>query len=253
MPTKVSSRQNPWFRRFRDALLHHDREIVVEGPKMVRDAIAAGWTAIAVASTPDSSLEAAPRTKQLELSPDLARGLSDTEQSQGVFALFSRPDSDLDAILERRDSVIVALDEVQDPGNVGTILRLAAAFDASGVLLVGACADPLCPKAIRASAGAVLGVPTARIGRGELLEISRDRKIDIVVADMKGSADPPPASAAILLFGNEGAGVSLEISANARAIAIPTSGRVESLNVAASAAILLARSFELRRRKENEQ
>jgi RNA methyltransferase, TrmH family len=246
MSPQLSTRRNPWFRRFRDALLHHDQEIVLEGPKMVRDAIAAGWAPIAVAATADVNLDVPGRSKRFELSPELARSLADTDESQGVFALFQRPSAALDAILARRDSVIIALDEVQDPGNVGTIVRLAAAFDASGVLLLGACADPFGPKAIRASAGAVLAVPIAGMRRDELLDLARDRRLDLLAADMKGAAEPPPAAAAILLFGNEGAGVPAEFSAVARSIAIPTSGRVESLNVAAAAAILLAQSFHLR-------
>jgi TrmH family RNA methyltransferase len=138
--------------------------------------------------------------------------------------------------------VTVALDGVQDPGNGGTIVRLAAAFDAAGVLLLPGCADAFGPKAIRSSAGAILTVPVAPITARELIDAARP----LLAADASGKAVDPPSADAVLVFGNEGAGVSEELLRHATPIAIPTSGRVESLNVASSAAILLSRSFALR-------
>jgi TrmH family RNA methyltransferase len=125
---------------------------------------------------------------------------------------------------------------------VGTIVRLAAAFDAAGVALLPGSADPFSPKAIRASAGAILNVPCATASRDELLA----RGWPLFAADARGEATDPPARRAILAFGSEGGGVSEEIARAATLIAIPMSSRVESLNVAASAAILLSRSYALR-------
>jgi tRNA G18 (ribose-2'-O)-methylase SpoU len=92
----------------------------------------------------------------------------------------------------------------------------------------------------------VLSVPTAGVTREELLEIATREALALVVADASGDPGEPPPSEAILLFGNEGAGVSPELARAARAISIETTGRVESLNVASAAAILLARSYQLR-------
>jgi RNA methyltransferase, TrmH family len=223
----ISSRQNSLVRRIREATREHDSEIVLEGPKHVADAVARGWKAIAV-------LE-----RGVDVTPEVFDSISETRQPQGVVGLFERPRSSAAAILGRRDTVAVALDGVQDPGNVGTIVRLAAAFDAAGVLLLPGCADPFGPKAIRSSAGAILSVPVARITARELIDAS----LPLLAADASGNAaDPPPANA-VLIFGNEGAGVSEELLRHATPIAIPMSARVESLNVASSAAILLARSF----------
>jgi len=231
MPT-IHSRQNPLVKRIREAIREHDREIVIEGPKAVEDAVAGGWRPIAVIR------------RHVDVSAAVFDALSETRHSQGVLGLFERPSGDARAILGRRDSVAVALDGVQDPGNVGTIVRLAAAFDASGVLLLPGCADPFGPKAIRSSVGAILTVPVAAITPRELI----DAGLPLFAADAAGPRTAPPASNAVLLFGNEGAGVSAELARQATPIAIPTSSRVESLNVASSAAILLSLSFGARTR-----
>jgi TrmH family RNA methyltransferase len=224
----ISSRQNPLFKRLREAIREHAAEIVIEGPKAVDDAIAAGWKPIAVIRRGET------------FTGDLFDALTTTKTSQGVIGLFERPaPRDL---FGSKNSIVVALDAVQDPGNVGTIVRLAAAFDCGGVAILPGCADPFGPKAIRASAGAILNVNVAVMAAHELIE----SRWPIFGADATGEPIDPPGRGAILLFGNEGAGISPELRVAARPIAIRISSRVESLNVAASAAILLARSYALR-------
>jgi TrmH family RNA methyltransferase len=250
----ISSRQNPLFKRVREAIREHADEIVIEGPKAVDDAIAAGWKPIAVckrgadvssAWPRDSAADAAhERTRRplpfTEFTNDLFDALTTTKTSQGVIGLFERPKPR--DLFRSRDSIVVALDGVQDPGNVGTIVRLAAAFDSAGVALLPGCADPFGPKAIRSSAGAILSVPVAEVTALALIESGWP----IFGADAAGDAVEPPARGAILVFGNEGAGISPELRVAAKPIAIRMSSRIESLNVAASAAILLARSYALR-------
>lgn len=233
----ISSRHNAIYKRVRDAMRDHDAEIVIEGPKMVADAIRAGWEpALIVRRSPSADVQ----TANFVFTPEIFDPLADTRTSQGVLALFPRPASQ--DVFARKDSIVVALDGVQDPGNVGTIIRLAAAFDASGIALLPGCADPFSPKAIRASAGAVLNVPIASVEYGEL------DGHPLFAADGTGEAIDPPARDAVLIFGSEGTGVSSQLRERAKRIAIAMSGRVESLNVAAAAAILLSRSFALRTR-----
>ena len=250
LPVKtITSRQNAWVQRLRDAIREHADEIVIEGPKAVDDAIAGGWKPILVVH------------RGVEFSAQLFDSLAETKTSQGVLALFERPQFDVDALLAS-DRPVVALDGVQDPGNVGTIVRLAAAFDAAGIALLPGCADAFSPKAIRASAGAILHVPVVSMTAEELINLSaacrvpragqsardaahgtRHPKRPLFAADASGATDDLPSRATIV-FGSEGAGVSDAIRAAATPIAIRTSGRVESLNVAAAAAILLSRAFE---------
>ncbi len=259
----ISSRQNALFKRVRDAAREHGGEIVIEGPKFIDDAIAAGWRPLLTvilsvsegpvwaggahddvlrAARPHRSFAHAQDDNVIVFSDALFGDISDTKTSQGVLALFERPRATLDQLFARGDTVVVALDGVQDPGNVGAIVRLAAAFDAGGVALLPGCADPFSPKAIRASAGAILNVPCASATIDDLLA----RGWPLVAADARGEALDPPARGAILVFGSEGSGLSEGVARQARRIAIPISPRVESLNVAASAAILLARSYAQR-------
>jgi len=225
----ISSRHNAWFQRLRDAVREHRDEIVIEGPKAVRDAIAAGWEPIAVASSHDDDVAT------LRFTSELMHALVETRTSQGVLGLFARPRPSIDFTSTK---TIVALDAVQDPGNVGTIVRLAAAFDAAGVVLLPGCADAFAAKAIRASAGAILTVPVVAMALDDLA--AHDRPL--LYADAAGDATAPPPRATIV-FGSAGQGVSADVRARGRAIAVATSGRVESLNVAASAAILLWQAF----------
>lgn len=227
----ISSKQNPLIKRVREAIREHDAEIVIEGPKAVADAIASGWKPITVL------------TRGVDVTAEAFASIAGTRETQGVLGLFERPASNAQTILARTDTIAIALDGVQDPGNVGTIVRLAAAFDAAGVLLLPGCADAYGPKAIRSSAGAILTVPVATITLDDLAGRT------LIAADAAGAAIDPPARDAILVFGNEGAGVSAEIMGRATKIAIPMSNRVESLNVASSAAILLSRSFGLRTKR----
>lgn len=264
MNEPITSRQNAWFKRVHRAMREHGEEIVIEGPKQVDDAIRAGWKPLAVIG------------RDILFSDALLKALADTKTPQGVMALFERPRHALADIVARRDTIAVALDGVQDPGNVGTIVRLAAAFDAAGVILLPGCADAYSPKAIRASAGTALHVPIAsadysafsprpRGEGGQRPDEGRSQKPSpgasrhplpqagegavptLIYADATGETTAPPARNAILVFGSEGSGVSDAIRRAGKPIAIATSDRVESLNVAAAAAILLSRSFEARR------
>jgi TrmH family RNA methyltransferase len=229
----ITSRQNPLVKRIREAIREHGEEIVIEGPKAVADAIANGWKPLLVVTREGG---------EVALAADVFDSLAETRQPQGVIGLFERPRVVAAEILAQRDRIAVALDGVQDPGNVGTIVRLAAAFDAAGVLLLPGCADAFGPKAIRSSAGAILTVPVAPITVSELLAAD----VPLVATALSGAAGDPPSRNAVLVFGSEGAGVSEPLLRQATLLSIPTSGRVESLNVAMSAAILLARSFVLR-------
>ena len=232
----VGSRQNVLFKRVREALRQRDEEIVLEGRKQVEDALARGWTPIQLITRGPG------REDAVAFTPELFDALSDTKAPQDIIALFERPSSrlgDLD-----RSRLLVALDAVQDPGNAGTIVRLAAAFEAGGVVILPGTAGPFSPKAIRSSAGAALTVPIAITTAEELVSSG----LKIYYADAAGSQSFEPPQTGVLVFGNEGSGVSAAIRAAGTPIAIAMSDRVESLNVAASAAILLSRVYEGRKR-----
>jgi TrmH family RNA methyltransferase len=244
----ITSRANAWFKRFREAIELHRDEIAVEGPKHIDDCLEAGWRPIAVAAREGTLpvLRGAPRA--VVFSQNLFRSLSETVESQGLIAIFERPSGSAAGMLER-EGLFVLLDGIQDPGNAGTIVRLAAAFGATGVLATEGTSDLLAPKSIRASAATALAVPSARVSRSEIAELARNGSLPLFAAVAGGGALPgslPPKFA--LVLGSEGRGISAELAEVSIPVGVEMSGAVESLNVAAAAAILLWQIQGSRRR-----
>ena len=126
---------------------------------------------------------------------------------------------------------------VQDPGNLGAILRTAAALGAGGALLLEGCPDPFNPRVVRASAGAVVGFPVALAGEADPEEAQRV----LLCAEAHGGAPPPepPPPRWALLLGHETTGTPRSWRGRGTAVSLPV--RVESLGVAAAAAVLLDR------------
>jgi RNA methyltransferase, TrmH family len=236
----ITSRQNSWMKRVRRAIDRHDREVVLEGPKMIRDALDRGLQPLVI-------LEDAERPsgfdRPVRVDSRLFREISDTTSSQGVVALLERPVAP-DSVLEVPPRRIVALDGVQDPGNVGTIVRLCAAFDVTAVVRLPGTADPWSPRALRGSAGSALLVPILEMDVAALVELSRRRGLAILTAAPGGSSYRVERYDVVLVLGSEGRGASPELLSAGHAVRVPMSKRVESLNVAASAAILLSRMYE---------
>lgn len=168
--------------------------------------------------------------------------IADTESSQGIVALAEVPGTHPATLPEREHQRWVVLDGVQDPGNVGTIIRTAAAFGGDGVLLLPGSVDPWNAKVVRSAMGSSFHLPLLTVSLEEFRRFAADRALKVWVADANGSPageHAPPARLA-LVVGNEGAGVTPAVAALAeRSIALPIAPGVESLNVAVAAGILL--------------
>ena len=170
--------------------------------------------------------------------------LADTVTPQGVLAVARIPDRDWhDLDLAR----ILLLDAVQDPGNLGTLVRTAEAMAMGGVVCLTGTVDPWSAKAVRAAAGSGLRLPLLTASWPDARRHLEVSDVSVWAADPRGTplrrADRIPARTALCL-GNEGSGVSapvLEVSS--RRIALPLAGRVESLNVGVAGAILMDRMF----------
>lgn len=243
----ITSRKNPLLKRVREARDEHEQEFLLEGPKFVSDAIATGWEPSLLVLTEDVSHQWQPELRPVIVSPHVFESVSDTRAAQGVLAVFRRQEESPSTIVERAsEKLVLILDGVQDPGNVGTILRLAAAFDSGGVILLEGTADAFGPKSVRASTGAILHVPTARMSRSEFLRVVSRRDVDLFAATGSG-ARALPSFHGLLILGSEGGGIDPSLTEVATEVTIETSGRVESLNVAMAAAVFLSRAFELRR------
>ena len=183
------------------------------------------------------------RLKNLEeISTATMEKISDTQTPQGILLAVRQKFSTLEKVMAKK--IIVALDGVQDPGNVGTILRTAAAFDCGVILLEGS-AELFNPKVIRSSMGAIFYSPIITRSRADFLQEMDLCGVEILAAAVDDSAEIYYRHAfkkfpVAIIFGSEASGVSKEILDAARKIFIPMSGHAESLNVATSAAIILS-------------
>lgn len=176
------------------------------------------------------------------VSESVAQKLADAKTPQGLFCLFETPRAQLDDLDVGKG--VLLCQQVQDPANVGAILRSAAGLGFGGAVLTDNCADPFAPKALRASMGALGRVPVVR---GESLAAAasylKGKGATLYAAALQNAvplcevkADGPFA----LLIGNEGAGLSGEALALAhQAVCIPMQNGVESLNAAAVAAVMM--------------
>jgi len=185
------------------------------------------------------------RLKNLEeISAATMEKLSDTQTPQGILLIVRQKFSTLEEVAAKK--IIVALDGVQDPGNVGTILRTSAAFDC-GIILLDGSAEIFNPKVVRSSMGAIFYLPFVIMGREEFLSAMGSREILAAAVDESAEIyyrhDFRKSSVAIV-FGSEANGVSKKILDAARKIFIPMNGHAESLNVATSAAIIISEAVK---------
>jgi len=229
---------------------------LAEGVRLVEEALARGIAikGAAVSATLESttrghSLKAALAgrgVKVEDVSDAELETLADTEHPQGVVAVIEPKRWSWVDIHLVPGTALLVLDGVQDPGNVGTLLRTALGLGAAGLVALKGTADLTNPKVLRAAMGASFRLPAVSATAEEFVAWSRLQRSEIWVAatDGKMIEQQPPRSperpAVSLVLGNEGAGVSpaLDLAA-ARRIAIPLARDVESLNVAVAAGILL--------------
>jgi TrmH family RNA methyltransferase len=180
------------------------------------------------------------------VSDKAAAGLSETVTPQGLVAVCALRDVPADDVVARPPRLSVALAELADPGNAGTVLRTADACGAGAVVFGAGSADPYGGKAVRASAGSLFHVDVVRAAPLEsLLPALQGAGVSVLVADGGGEASLDELTAELAgpvlwLFGNEARGVPASLAGLADArVRIPMRGRAESLNLAAAAAICL--------------
>ncbi len=163
----------------------------------------------------------------------------------GPLAVVALPEGSFSQSLPRiKGDRLLVLEDVQDPGNVGTLIRSAAAFDFSGIILSDKCADPFGPKAIQASAGSILSQWVRKTAEYATLVAGLAAEgYDCIAADVKGkeTLGPSRSSKIAVILGNEGSGLSAEALGMAtHVVRIPICGsKAESLNVAVSGALFM--------------
>jgi TrmH family RNA methyltransferase len=180
------------------------------------------------------------------------RYICNTQTPQGVMAVVRLPERIYSDLLpDNPGTRVLLLEDIQDPGNAGTLIRTAAAFDFSVIIMSGKCADPLSPKCVQAASGTTLSISMRRTNG--YIELARQLKASgftIIAADVDGSDAIPimdRQDRLLLALGNEAAGLSEEILELADyQLAIPIKrDRAESLNVATCGAILMYLSTQV--------
>ena len=257
-PRLIESRQNPRVKELRAALARTGRTpsglIAIEGEHLVAEAMRSRlrFATVFLRDGYQHQTELPPELPQdaehLLLPADVFSSAVATEQPQGIAALL-HPPAFTPEMLFRSPAphvlapLILVLAGLQDPGNVGTLIRSAEAFAASGILLLPGTASPWNPKALRASAGSAFRVPAVNATENEGLALLAQHNIPAIaaVARVGTPIDAAPlAGPCALLIGNEGAGLSdTLISAAAHRITITMPGNVESLNAAIAGSLLL--------------
>ena len=184
--------------------------------------------------------------KLYSLEPDLLDSLSDTETPQGILAICKMPEEvDPRHAAANRTGVIIALDAIQDPGNLGTIIRTASWFNVTAIIAGIGTTDPFHPKTVRSTAGATGIIPVLTGDLPEMLTLFHTHQWEISLLGSGKESEPIRqaiiADKQILVFGNEGNGISREIkNLGFPSIEIPgNNDNVESLNVAMACGISL--------------
>lgn len=264
---RITSTNNPQFKR---AVALHQRkyrkkygQFILEGLRSVEELVNRGITAYTLWVSEDFLNKITPRGKailtlsngKVMLLPNsLFAELSDTQNSQGIIAVVDQPA--LPQYCPEHDGAkVLVLDGVQDPGNAGTLIRLAAAVGCSAVFATEGTVDFFNEKTVRSSMGAILSVPIcADCSVKEIIKWGTDYGVPLVVTIVDGGEDYAQMKGMdkfLLVLGNEGRGINTELcKAAEHAYFIPLANRVESLNVATAAAVFLFHNDFLLRRQD---
>ncbi|PKK39333.1 hypothetical protein ABB02_01566 [Clostridiaceae bacterium JG1575] len=223
-------------------------QFLLEGRRLIQEALRQGASIEAIYWSSDPqrrSLEALgmPLPQMIEVRKELLDPLCATVNPQGILAQVHQPPGlTLKEAIER-PGLYLYLEEVQDPGNLGTIIRSAHAFGAAGILLSPKTADPFQEKVLRATMGSIFRVPLALGVTSQDLASLIDSGFSLYLSDLANAQAPSaqaPAPASILCIGNEGKGVSDALrSLPHQSLRIPMPGGAESLNAGIAASLFL--------------
>ena len=234
---------------------------LLEGPNLVREAMQQGgrvrfiFTRAGAAGSETAALAGEAEAAGLavyELTESLFAKVALTQTPQDIAAVAEKRQTEAGGFFEKvKDGCILVLDRLQDPGNVGTLVRSAEAMGFKGILAIKGTADLWQPKAVRAAAGSILRLPVLICDDAEqALELLGRAGKTVYTADMDGQLpcwDAQLAKDAAVVIGNEGSGASEKLKAAARLLAIPMDGPTESLNAAAAGSIIMYESMRQRK------
>ncbi len=233
------------------------KKFVVEGIKMVQEAI--NFKKLDKMYVSESALEKTAQSigKKIEeisyevVADNVFKQISDTVTPQGVLAVVNMPEYDINDILSDDRKSWILLDDLRDPGNLGTIVRTSEGAGMSGVIMSRECVDLFNPKVVRSTMGAIFRVPFCYVqSLTDVIDRIKSAGCEVFATAMEGSEvydQLDYTKGAAFIIGNEANGVSDEVFEKAsKRIRIPMEGKLESLNAAVSAAIIM---YEIARQK----
>lgn len=236
----ITSLQNPSIKIIRSLTDKKARRehglFVVEGHAMLERAYALGWT-------PEQLVATKPQTIW-----DDVRTLIVSDKVMGELSAQNNPHEVLATFRQRlqphptQEGLWLALEEIRDPGNLGTIIRTADAAGASGIILVGDCVDPYAPECVRASTGSIFAMPIVRMPQQNFVDFLKSWPGESVGTAMAARASyrRDYETPTMLVLGSESRGLSKQVAAACETlVSIPMRDGVESLNVATAAALML--------------
>lgn len=242
------------------------KAFVVEGPRMVIEAPAEALKAIYVAESfeknPDNQKllkELGEKCKVAQTSFEIVadsvfKNVSDTQTPQGIMAVVAMPEYSFEQLLDEERTHLLILESIQDPGNLGTMVRTGEGAGITGIIMNKTTVDLFNPKTIRSTMGSIYRIPFfVTEDLSETMELLKEKGVSLYAAHLKGMhyyTEEDYTKACGFLIGNEGNGLSDEIADQADTyIKIPMEGQVESLNAAISATLLMYEANRQRRLK----
>jgi TrmH family RNA methyltransferase len=273
---RISGRQHALVRAYRDLVREPDPagvRLLLDGAHLIREAHDAAlvFESLVIASSRldrerRGGPSGPPATEERALAEMLERkgvdvavagdqtfaAVSPVRTPSGIVAIVHRHPTTVDAILEQARLFALVLVNVQDPGNVGSLMRVAEAGGVTGIIVAGESANPFAWKAVRGSMGSVLRLPVARsVSTDAVMQDMRKTRTKVIAAVPRDGWDPDAvdwSGRIALMLGGEGPGLSPQVIAAAdERVTIPMESPVESLNVAASAAIIIYAARRARR------
>ena len=268
---QIVSAENPIYKaaaqlkqkKYRD----EQRKYLIEGPNLIREALRNGGKIELLLRSEDFRNEdfgnegfdpGETDAQAAVLAPGLFRRLSDTETPQGIMAVVRKKIYSEEAFFSGRPAAsnVIVLDRLQDPGNIGTILRTADAAGYLGAILLKGTADIYSPKIVRAAAGSLFRLPVLLTDTpAQAMRLLREHRKNIFCTSLNCSSfyyDADLSENAAIVIGNEGNGVCGEfLEQSDRLIKIPMAGSIESLNAAVSAGILMYESVRQKHRDKD--
>ena len=259
--SKDNSRFKQWMALQRTTNGRDNESVLVEGLRFAHDVLLSGWMPLQAIMSESAWQQSAvqafrqqlpPQVEQYRISAGLMRRLSPTQPTQGVILVVPAPPLDAANVNPDPHGLYLIADQVQDPGNLGSMIRTADAFGFAALLLTVGTVSPLNDKVLRASMGSVFHLPLYRFDDLNAANHWLKRvKIPLLAADLVGESSLSGnwQAPAALVIGNEARGLSAQAMSLAdHLIHIPMPGQAESLNAAAAAAVLC---YELMRRRDD--